>query len=105
MIKISSKKVVLITTVVLTLLFSVFAMLRMVNADASKNTAPSYKYFTSYEVKPGDTLNDIAEKYTANTDVSKGEYIDEVIKNNNLTNDEITSGEYIVIAYYSEELK
>ena len=56
-------------------------------------------------VQPGDTLTSIAQKYTANSNVSVPEYISEVKKNNELSSDNITAGNYIVISYYSNEYK
>ena len=66
---------------------------------------PIYKYYTSYEIQPGDTLTSIAQEHTVNSNVSVNEYIAEVKKNNNLTTDKITSGNYLVISYYSNEYK
>lgn len=75
-----------------------------VNAKSSGNT-DKYKYFTSYEIQPGDTLYSIAEEYTAGTDISIKEYIKEVKKNNNMTDDKIVSGMYIIVSYYSDTYK
>ncbi len=76
--------------------------LNNVDAKSSGNSTPKYKYYKSYMVKPGDTLTDIANEYTKNTNVSIDEYIDEVYTNNNLSSDNINSGSYLYIAYYSD---
>ena len=64
----------------------------------------SYKYYKSITVQDGDTLWKYAEEYgdSAYYD-SNQEYIDEVIKMNTLTDDEIISGQHIIIPYYSLE--
>lgn len=101
------KKKIILTCAVVSLLFTaVFISMRFVNVNATNNsTNPVYKYFTSYEIQPGDTLTSIAQKYTVNSDISVSEYIKEVKKNNNLSTDKITSGKYIVVSYYSNEYK
>ena len=41
-----------------------------------------YKYDTSYQVQPGDTLTAIAQEHIKDSNVSTSDYIDEVMKNN-----------------------
>ena len=89
-----------------TLALIIFSSVKLVSVNAmSDGDYSKYKYYTSYEIQPGDTLTSIAEKYTANTQISICEYIDEVKKNNKLKSDRITSGKHIIIAYYSDEYK
>ena len=64
-----------------------------------------YKYYTSYQVQPGDTLTAIAQEHIKDSNVSTSDYIDEVMKNNKLSDDKITSGKKLIIAYYSYEKK
>ena len=101
------KKKILFTTVfVMLLATAIFSSVRLVSVDAmSDDSYAKYKYYTSYEIQPGDTLTYIAEKYTADTQVSVSEYIEELKQNNHLTSDKITSGKNIIIAYYSDEYK
>lgn len=63
-----------------------------------------YKYYTSITVQAGDTLWDYAEQYgdKEHYDSAK-DYIKEVIKMNALSNDKITSGQHIILPYYSPE--
>ncbi|MCI9616906.1 MAG: LysM peptidoglycan-binding domain-containing protein [Eubacterium sp.] len=84
----------------------VFTITGLKDVNATNNSDnPMYKYYTSYEIQSGDTLTSIAQRYTVNSNVSISEYIREVKKNNNLVSDRITSGNYIVISYYSDEYK
>lgn len=93
-------------TVLVAILVAVITITGLKNVGATNNSEnPIYKYYTSYEIQPGDTLTSIAQKYTVNSDVSIAEYIREVKKNNDLVTDKITSGNYIVISYYSDEYK
>ncbi len=75
-----------------------------VNAKSSSDKE-LYKYYTSYEIQPGDTLYSIAEKYTEGTDISIKKYIKEVMEDNNMADDTIVSGMYIIVSYYSDTYK
>lgn len=100
------KKVLFSTVFIMLLATAIFSSVRLVSVDAmSDGTYAKYKYYTSYEIQPGDTLTSIAERYTSDTKVSVSEYIDEVKQNNQLTSDKITSGKNIIIAYYTDEYK
>ncbi len=57
------------------------------------------KYYTSIEIMPGDTLWDIAERYSVSY-CSINDYIAEVKSANNLTSDDITAGGYLVVPVY-----
>ncbi|MCI8955780.1 MAG: LysM peptidoglycan-binding domain-containing protein [Eubacterium sp.] len=100
------KRLFLSGTVIAVLIVMLFTIIGLKDVNATNNSDnPMYKYYTSYEIQPGDTLTSIAQKYTVNSNVSISEYIREVKKNNNLVSDRITSGNYIVISYYSDEYK
>ena len=100
------KRLLLSCTVITIVLIAIFTVTGFKNVNAiNHGENPMYKYYTSYEIQPGDTLTSIAQKYTVNSEVSIAEYIREVKKNNNLVTDRITSGNYIVISYYSDEYK
>ncbi len=63
-----------------------------------------YKYYMSVQVEAGDTLWDYAKLYANNTYYkSYKNYIEEVVQINSLSNDEITTGQYIILPYYSNE--
>ena len=54
-----------VTCIAMFLICATFVNLYNVNANnTSKN--PLYKYYTSYQIEPGDTLTSIAQKYTIN---------------------------------------
>ena len=92
------KRLFLSGTIVAIVLVTIITISGLKNVSAINNGEnPIYKYYTSYEIQPGDTLTSIAQKYTVNSNVSIAEYIEEVKKNNQLVSDRITSGKYIVL--------
>lgn len=100
------KKRLLISGLIITvMLFAILTLDNFVNVSATNDKENLYKYYTSYEIQPGDTLTSIAQKYTVNSDVSVSEYIDELKKDNRLATDKITSGKYLIVSYYSNEYK
>ena len=63
-----------------------------------------YKYYKSVMVEDGDTLWRYADIYGDSQHYdSHDAYIKEVMEMNFLKNDQITSGQYLIIPYYSSE--
>ncbi|MDR2547729.1 MAG: LysM peptidoglycan-binding domain-containing protein [Lachnospiraceae bacterium] len=70
----------------------------------SGDAVHSFKYFTSIEIESGDTLISIAHRYIdLNHYTSIDAYIGEVIRINNLRDDNIIAGHNIIVPYYSSE--
>lgn len=68
------------------------------------STEVSYKYYKSIVVANNDTLWSIAEKYMDGEHYdSINDYIREVKSMNDLTDDVIHYGEYLIIPYYGSE--
>ena len=92
---------ILSVCIILTCALSYSALVSNASAEAGDI---SYKYFTSIEVAYGDTLWSIAEEYK---DLeyydSNQEYVDEVVRMNNLSSTQITAGQCLIIPYYSTE--
>ena len=65
-----------------------------IRAQAADETS-AYKYYTSIQITPGQTLNDIAGIYM--TDDYK------VCMINHIFPDDIHEGEYLTVPYYSAE--
>ena len=69
-------------------------------SKANENNC-SVKYFTSIEVKSGDTLSSISHEHMDSHYSSEQEYMKEVMNSNHLDNaDEIYVGQYLIIPYY-----
>ena len=100
----SEKKLVYGAIITFLLAVAVFSSIKLTKVDAM-NGKEYAKYYTSYQVQPGDTLTAIAQEHIKDSNVSTSDYIDEVMKNNKLSDDKITSGKKLIIAYYSYEKK
>ena len=95
---------------ILTLLIVVGgSLLGSVIISASRSEASleqrSFKYYTSIQIQPGDTLWSIASTYMSPEYDSLQDYIDEVKKLNDLGPDHIHSGQFLTVPYYSHEFR
>lgn len=64
----------------------------------------SYKYYTSVQIEPGDTLWTLADKFADERHyASQDQYIAEVMRMNHLTGENIWAGDYLILPYYSTE--
>lgn len=77
----------------------------VVLAGNNKKEENMYRYYTSIEIEPGDTLWSIASEYCYDMDMSVNDYIREIKKLNRLSTDYITSGQYLTVMYVSSEYK
>lgn len=67
------------------------------------NERPVYKYYTSIQIEEDDTLWSIADCYADEAYQSKSAYIAEVKQLNQIDEDQIHSGQHLLVPYYSEE--
>lgn len=74
-------------------------------ASSEADVASYNKYYTSVRVEAGDTLWTIADEYIEDLNIDKQEYINEICTINNICEDEIHAGDYVVVAYYSQDMK
>ena len=94
----------IITAIFVTIIaLSVFSL----SAKAkSTQGADDYKYYTSHMIMPGESLWSIAQE---NIDYvhyeSVQNYIGEINFINGMTNSELHIGDYILIPYFSDEMK
>lgn len=90
------------------LLLTVGVLLGSSIVGASRSNASDedvlYKYYTSIEVQQGDTLWTIADQYMQEDD-DRSDYIQELKEINQLQNDTIHAGDFLTVAYYSNEFK
>ena len=69
---------------------------------SAREKARIHKYYTSIQLKQGDSLWELAGEY-ASTDQSEQEFIDEVCEVNGISESNILhSGQYLVVPYYSD---
>lgn len=66
-----------------------------------KNVRPLNRYYTSIQLRQGDNLWTLADRYTKGTGYSIKEYVDELKQINGLKGEEIHSGEYLTVVYFA----
>lgn len=95
----------LFTTVVLITCFSVFGFGMNAKAQSTADAEDiRYKYYKSVMVQSGDTIWNYAEEYADEAYYDSYEnYINEVVQINALCDEKITSGQYLILPYYSSE--
>lgn len=74
-------------------------------ASSEKDIASYNKYYVSIRIESGDTLWTIADEYVEGFNITKKEYIKEVCTLNDISESEIHAGDYIVVPYYSKDMK
>lgn len=77
-----------------------FASAGTENEQADKSSG--HKYYKSIELKSGDTLWTIAQRYMDECYDSTEDYVEELININGLSSDEIYEGEFLMISYYGQ---
>jgi len=95
--KIYNNNIMLTIGVAIILFLSILFGVRVVNADKAIEYEKS---FVSIEIESGDTLTSIAQEY-AISEAEYNDYINEVKKINNIKDDVIHSGCYLLIPVYN----
>lgn len=75
----------------------------LVVASAEESGPSGQRYYTSIEIKEGDTLWRIAGAYRKGSGMNTKEYIRELKRMNRLLSDDIEAGEFLTIVYYSDK--
>lgn len=76
----------------------------LAEAEAGHEDTVTYKYYTSIQLEPGDTLWDLAGEYMDEHYSSRQDLIREIEQLNSLTDtDDIVAGQMLVVPYYSTE--
>ena len=91
------KRFIMVCLVILVFATTVLAITQRASADTSDMRR---KTCTSIEVQPGDTLWTIAEAYYTEECIDLRSYIDEIKKTNNMYDDKLVSGRYLIVPYY-----
>ena len=75
----------------------------LLNARAEEKQQPQlHRYYTSIQIRQGDSLWNLAEQYRPGSGYSSQEYIDELKRMNGLKSEELHSGEYLTVVYFAE---
>ncbi len=97
------QKLALITlSLIIVLLCAFFASCKMASGKSNASlSVQSEKYYTSIEIQAGDSLWSIAKEHMSAEYGSIQEYVTEVIALNQLSDETLHAGEYLLIPYYS----
>lgn len=71
------------------------------HAEEKGAQAPN-RYYTSIQLKNGDSLWDIAHTYAGGSGYTVREYVEELKRMNGLDSEDIHSGEYLTVMYFTE---
>ncbi len=93
----SSRKLKMIFLILLSSLILTFAI---VTFTVQGSTKINEKYYKSIIINSGDSLWSIAEEYYDKDNSSISSYIEELKSINNISNENIKSGNYLVVSYY-----
>ncbi len=96
--KINNNSIMFTIIIIIALCFSILGGMRLVQADESVEYE---KNFYAIEVQTGDTLTSIAQEY-AQSKADYQDYMEEVIEINQLKDDKIHAGCYLMIPVYTE---
>ena len=73
---------------------------------SSRSNESLHKYYTSVRIENGDSLWNLADQYTVDGIYDRNDFIKETCELNQLTDqDDLHSGEYIIVGYYSTDAK
>ena len=92
------RKIMLGLAILFTLIMSIILFTNKADAETNRQV---YTYYTSYEIKPGDTLWTIADQFMGPDFTDKEDFIQNIKSMNHLSTDEITYGKFLVIEYSS----
>jgi len=91
------KRIIMVCLIVMVFATTVLAITQRASADTPELRK---KTCTSIEIQPGDTLWSIAETYYTDEYQDLIRYIEEIKKTNNMYDDKLVSGKYLIIPYY-----
>ena len=73
---------------------------------SSRSNEVLHKYYTSVRIQSGDSLWNLADQYTVDGIYDRDDFIRETCELNHLSDqDELHTGDYIVVGYYSTDMK
>ena len=75
----------------------------LVTASGEERESGYDRYYTNIEIRPGDSLWSIAERYRANSGMEVRQYISELKEINGLVSDSIEAGDSLTVVYYARQ--
>ncbi|MCI6467188.1 MAG: LysM peptidoglycan-binding domain-containing protein [Faecalicatena sp.] len=102
------KRLLILCIITVFLVFGACALFGNIlsSAHAGNTESPArFKYYTSIEIQPGDTLWDIAKVYITEDYESVPEYVQALKEINSLDTDNIEAGQNLIVAYNDTKFK
>ncbi|MBU3876757.1 LysM peptidoglycan-binding domain-containing protein [Faecalicatena sp. AGMB00832] len=102
------KRLLILCIITVFLVFGACALFGNIlsSAHAGNTESPArFKYYTSIEIQPGDTLWDIAKVYITEDYESVSEYVQALKEINSLDTDNIEAGQNLIVAYNDTKFK
>lgn len=98
----SHRKVLFVAITVVSILLGIVIGNNVINSSSSSATTEHTRelYYTSVEIKAGDTLWTIAEEHMSAEYNDINDYIKEIKKVNGIYSDTIHAGNYLIVPYY-----
>ena len=75
----------------------------LVTASGEERESGYDRYYTNIEIRPGDSLWSIAERYRSNSGMEIRQYISELKEINGLVSDSIEAGDSLTVVYYARQ--
>lgn len=92
-------------TALFVMIFALSVFSLSAKADSTEH-ANEYKYYTSHRIEQGESLWSIASTSMDDEHYdSVQDYIDEIKTVNQISGDQIQSGNYLLLPYFSEDIK
>lgn len=93
----------MIVLIVIISFFSGFFGHTLLSARAEEEKSePLNRYYTSIQLKQGDSLWNIANAYAGGSGYTTREYVDELKRMNGLSSESIHAGEFLTVVYFAE---
>lgn len=88
--------------IVITVCVILFTNKNVTNADENGEFVKLNKYYKTITIETGDSLWSIASEYKTGSHKTTKEYVKELKSMNNLSSDQIVSGQKLLVAYFAE---
>lgn len=100
------RRKIIISTFTLSIIIVLMLSFHTIITKANTDMDMSFKYYTNIMIEYGDTLWNIADNYIDDEFYqSKQAYVNEVMSINHLQDENVKSGQYIVVPYYASDFK
>lgn len=97
---VSLQRIALFVGVIFAISFIILFSSTVITFAKSKETKTPVKEYISIQVQANDTIWSIAEEKIEGFSIKRADYINEVKHLNNLSSDQIHTGDFIVVPYY-----